>query len=120
MRVVVSGSREWGKEPSDSLRVHARISELPQGSVVVHGDASRGADRMADKAARRYGYKVERHPAPWQMLGKRAGIVRNVEMLDTQPDLVIAFWDGESRGTGHMIQAARERGIPVEVHARDE
>jgi len=118
MRVIVSGSRGWGATDVETFRLFRRLEALPPDAIVMHGDASRGADRLADKAAKRYRLKVERHPAPWQSLGKRAGIVRNVEMLDTKPDLVIAFWDGESRGTGHMIHAARERGIPVEVHTR--
>jgi YspA, cpYpsA-related SLOG family len=119
MRVVVSGSRGWGGHSHVEVsRVYKRLEELPRGTVILHGDASRGADRIADKAAKTLRLKVERHPAPWQMLGKRAGIVRNIEMLDTKPDLVIAFWDGESRGTGHMIHAARERGIPIEVITR--
>jgi hypothetical protein len=118
VRVIVSGSRGWGANGVEVFRLYKRLEELPRDTVVIHGDASRGADRIADKAAKHYHYKVERHPAPWKMLGKRAGIVRNIEMLDAKPDLVIAFWDGESRGTGHMIHAARERGIPIEVHTR--
>jgi hypothetical protein len=36
-------------------------------------------------------------------------------MLNGSPDLVIAFWDGESRGTRHTIDEAKRRGIPVEI-----
>ncbi len=45
----------------------------------------------------------------------RAGIRWNLRMLDEQPDLVLAWWDGVSPGTKHMIEAAAARGIPVEV-----
>ena len=117
MRVVVSGSREWGRIPEERERVYERLVALPPDTIVLHGNA-RGADEIADQAARYLRLKREPHPADWRMLGRRAGIVRNVQMLDTQPDLVIAFWDGESRGTDHMIQTARKRGIPVEVHTR--
>jgi hypothetical protein len=40
-------------------------------------------------------------------------------MLDQNPGLVIAFWDGKSRGTAHTIGEARRRGIPVEVVSAD-
>ena len=53
--------------------------------------------------------------ANWNEDGKRAGILRNLRMLDQKPDLVIAFWDGQSTGTQHTITEARKRGIPVEI-----
>ncbi len=48
-------------------------------------------------------------------MGRRAGLDRNVRMLDSKPDLALAFWDGQSRGTGHTITEARRRNIPVTV-----
>jgi hypothetical protein len=113
VRVVVSGSRTWSS-PFIRGQIYDRLKELPRGSHVLHGDA-RGIDRIAGEVAKTLDLLVEVHPAEWEQHGKRAGIVRNIEMLDTGPDLVIAYWDGESRGTKHMIDAARERGVPVEV-----
>lgn len=42
-------------------------------------------------------------------------MIRNIEMLDQKPDLVLAFWDGASTGTGHTVAEAGKRGIPVEI-----
>jgi hypothetical protein len=64
---------------------------------------------MAGVIARRLGYEVKEYPADWRGKGKRAGIIRNLEMLDTKPDKVIAFWDGRSTGTGHTISEAKKR-----------
>ena len=55
---------------------------------------------------------------------KRAGIRRNEQMADyleaqSGPSLVVAFWDGDSRGTSHMIDEARSRDLPVEVFRLD-
>lgn len=44
-----------------------------------------------------------------------AGLLRNVRMAGVGADLCIAFWDGRSTGTAHMIDQARAQGIPVEV-----
>lgn len=110
MRVVITGSREW----ADVNAIRARLAQLPPGTLVVVGGA-KGADTLADHAAHTLGLPVEHHQADWELHGKAAGIIRNLEMLDTRPDLVLAFWDGESRGTKHCMDAARERGIPVEV-----
>lgn len=113
-RVVVCGSRNV-----TSLlvrgQIYDRLKLLPRGSCVMHGDA-RGVDRMAGELADVLDFFVEAYAADWEQYGKRAGIVRNLEMLGQNPELVIAYWDGESRGTGHMIAAAREREIPVEIH----
>lgn len=114
MRVLVCGSRDWTNYDA----VVSALTDLPgeHGPItVVHGDA-RGADHDADVAARYLGFAVERHPAKWRTHGKRAGFLRNIEMLDSGIDLVIAFQLNGSRGTQHTINEARKRGIPVEVH----
>ena len=117
MKVVVCGSRDgWNWRIRGAI--YDRLHELPRASCVMHGGA-RGVDRLADEFARKLGFFVEEYPADWEQYGKRAGIMRNLKMLDQNPELVIAYWNGESRGTKHMIDAAREREIPVEIHQED-
>lgn len=111
MRVLVCGSRGWRAY----LPIRDRLFELPPRCEVLHG-AAEGADLIAASTAFMMGHDVRAFPAKWKKLGKRAGIIRNLEMLDQDPDLVLAFWDGKSRGTLHTITEARKRGIPVEVH----
>lgn len=111
MKVLVCGSRDW----TDREAIWHRISRLRAGSTVIHGNA-RGADRIAAGAAWMRGCEVKSFPADWLRHGKRAGILRNLAMLDQGPDLVIAFQRNGSRGTQHTINEARRRGIPVEVH----
>ena len=110
MRVLVCGSRDW----TDQEAIVNRIALLPSDAVVVHGGA-RGADRIAGAAAEILGHEVKVFRADWNKYGKAAGILRNLQMLDTRPDRVIAFWDGVSPGTQHTIEEARRRGIKVEV-----
>jgi len=114
VRVVVFGSRGW----DDIHRIRMRLIRLPADSTVVVGGA-RGADTIAEWLADDFGFTVERYRAEWERLGRRAGIVRNVQMADTDPDLGLCFWDGTSRGTAHMLQVLQERGVPVEVHLLD-
>ncbi len=109
-RVLVCGSRTW----TDANLIRARIAGLPRGCEVLHGDA-RGADNLAASEAMLRGLTVRAFPADWKRHGKRAGLVRNIAMLDENPDLVIAFWDGKSTGTVHTITQARARRLPVEV-----
>lgn len=84
-------------------------------TLVVEGGAH-GADRHARQAARLMGIPVKTFPADWTKHGKRAGGVRNQQMLDTGPELVIAFYPstGITPGTADMIRRAMAAGVPVQ------
>jgi hypothetical protein len=110
--IVICGSREG----FDRVQVDIEIANLPDDCLVITGGA-RGVDRLAHAAAERFGLQTEVIRADWDRHGKRAGYLRNVEMLNREPDRVIAFWDGKSKGTQHTITEARRRQIPVEVIA---
>jgi YspA, cpYpsA-related SLOG family len=112
MKVLVCGDRNW----SDSKKIIDRISSLPQGTTILTG-ACRGADRIATEEARALHYEVIEFPADWDAHGRAAGPIRNREMLDQKPDLVIAFHSNlaASKGTADTVCEAKRRGIPVEV-----
>jgi hypothetical protein len=111
VKVLVCGSREF----TDRERIREVLATLPATVEIIHGGA-RGADRIAASVASELGLKVlPPFLADWERFGKRAGYLRNYEMLDERPEVVIAFWDGESRGTQHTIAEAVSRRIPVKV-----
>ena len=111
-RIIVTGSREW-KHPNAARQAIAdRLFDVPVESVIVHG-AARGADRFAHQEAEKLGLLVEPHPADWSK-GKSAGLQRNEEMAKLGADLCIAFWNGQSTGTRHMIEMAEKYGIETE------
>lgn len=110
--ILVCGSRGW----SSTVELRRRLAALPPDAEIIHG-AARGADQDAARIARSLGIPETGYPADWKTHGRRAGVLRNLAMLDAPPDLVLAFWDGQSRGTAHTITEAKRRGIPVEVIA---
>ena len=114
MRVLVCGSRKFDDPAAARDAIAVRLNKLPDDAVLIHGGAD-GADMWADSIA--YALQLETHvyPADWEQHGRSAGILRNDDMLDTKPDLVIAFWNGESKGTHYTIHEAKRRGIRVEV-----
>ena len=79
---------------------------------IVSGTAN-GADKLGEHYARLKDYPVKQFPADWS-LGKQGGYIRNAEMAD-YADVLIAYWDGESRGTSHMINLAKDKGLTVHV-----
>jgi len=114
--VLITGDRYWS-DPVTIRRALAEVAEKGLPRLVIHGDAM-GADRMGGFEAEMLGIEVLRVPAEWDKYGKRAGPIRNMRMLDMNPDLVLAFHDNllASRGTAHMIKIAQGRGVEVRVY----
>lgn len=116
VRVIICGSRRWTDRDVITNRLHDLVLSYPPHTpiTIVHGDA-RGADRISVQEALKHGLRVEAHPAEWDTYGKAAGPLRNTKMASLGADLCIAFLKDGSRGTMHMIEAAHNCGIPVEV-----
>lgn len=116
IKVIIAGSRDFNdykllKESCVSLfhQWHLKPSDI----TIVSGTA-RGADSMGEQLANEFGIKVERYPADWDAYGKTAGYKRNEKMAEVS-DTLIAFWDGRSRGTGHMIDLAKKHKLNVNI-----
>lgn len=116
IRVLICGSRTWndGGPIQAIVRQYAAVGP----AVIIHG-AAPGADSQADLHARQAGLEAMPFPADWAQYGKRAGFLRNTQMLsEGKPDVVWAFVDkplAESRGTAMMVDIARKGGVPCYV-----
>lgn len=104
MKIAIVGSRDWGFPEM----IQAYIQSLPKDTIIVSGHA-RGVDRMAETFAREAGLQVISIPADWDRLGRQAGFLRNTEIVNTC-DKLVAFWDGQSKGTKDSIQKAMAMG----------
>lgn len=134
--VLVTGSRSWaGWEPSKPWKPTPReywqlqvLFSVLEGMydeaaanlerlVLIHGDCPLGADAVADYWGRKkINAIVERYPADWQAHGKRAGFIRNSQMVERVKGvkaIVLAFWDGQSKGTKHTVELAKKSGLEV-------
>jgi hypothetical protein len=112
MKVIIAGSRGF----SDFQLLYAKCEEVlanVKEAEIVSGTA-RGADKLGEHYASLKGYSVRQFTPDWDKQGKAAGYIRNKEMAD-YADCLIAFWDGQSRGTKHMIDLATEKGLSVHV-----
>lgn len=108
MKIAIVGSRDF---PNMQLVIDY-VKGLPPGTIVVSGGA-RGVDRTAAVTAHEAGLVVVEYRADWTK-GKGAGFERN-RLIVAQADRVVAFWDGQSRGTLDTIEKARKAGKPVQV-----
>lgn len=103
MKVAIVGSRDW----VDLSRVVTQVGTIAwedPASVIVSGGAP-GVDKTAEETAEELGLETLIFPADWDKYGKGAGFVRN-KLIVEAADVVIAFWNGESKGTKNTIDEA--------------
>ncbi|MBY6093868.1 DUF2493 domain-containing protein [Ferrimonas balearica] len=114
-RVIVAGSRTYSDYDSLKSKLDLILAEkLKDHRVVIIDGGAPGPDRLGRRYAQERGLAVETYPAEWDTHGKKAGILRNLEMANVA-DALVAFWDSASRGTAHMIQTMEKQGKPVRV-----
>lgn len=115
-KVIVAGGRDY-MDAAEMLGhmwdADAAAKERGMHIAIVSGMA-RGADLLGRALALEHGAKVYEFPADWDRYGKSAGFKRNEQMAQFA-DALLAFWDGSSRGTAHMIETMRKAGKPVQV-----
>jgi len=112
MKVIIAGGRNFRdydklRESCDNILVNQKEVEIVSGTAA-------GADTLGERYAQEKGYEVKKFPAQWDLYGKSAGYKRNQQMAE-YADGLIAFWDGKSRGTKHMIDIANKMGLKVRV-----
>jgi hypothetical protein len=127
MRVIIAGSREFNNYELLEKECNKIFRELSEegyhtciADIEIVSGGARGADRLGEHFAKDYDLKVKRFIPDWDGLGKRAGFVRNEDMAiyakqDSELGVLIACWDGVSKGTGHMINLAKKHGLRVFV-----
>lgn len=111
MKLIIAGSRTFTDYDRLVLECDKIINEGP---IEIVSGGARGADLLGEKYANQKGFPIKRFIPNWIKYGKSAGIRRNTEMSNYGTHL-IAFWDGESKGTSHMIKAAKLNKIPTIV-----
>lgn len=121
VRVLVTVSRSWSSW-SVMREALTQVHERHPDAVLVHGAAPKG-DRQAAGMWRDLGGQVEAWPAKWMEHGddcrctdrksrcRFAGMRRNLAMVESAPDLALAFVHNGSKGATHCAQAAEDAGI---------
>lgn len=109
MRVLVCGGRDYA-ERDVVFGVLDALKEEHGDIVIIHG-AANGADQLAQDWAWENGVPYVPYPANWDKHGKKAGPMRNRQMLiDGKPEYFVAFPGG--KGTAHMVSLLKRAGVP--------
>ena len=111
MKVAVIGSR--------SLFVRDLSKYLPEGTTELVSGGARGVDTSAREYAKVSGIPIKEFLPDYATFGQGAPLKRNIEIIN-YADVVLAFWDGKSRGTKFVIDNCKKLGKPVKVFLPDE
>lgn len=115
MKLIVAGGRDF---VNTQVMITVLMDLVEKGKIdpnpeLVCGMA-RGADMLAYSLWANHNMKIHTFPADWKTHPRSAGYIRNAEMGNFA-DVLVAFWDGKSRGTKHMIDTMQRLNKPVYV-----
>ena len=105
--VAVVGSRtftDYDLLEKELDKIHAKT---PIGCI--HSGGAMGADTLAERWAKVHLIPVQVYVPDWKRYGRWAGLLRNKDIVEGT-DVVVAFWDGKSKGTLNSIGLARKSG----------
>lgn len=103
-RVIIAGSRDFNNYPG-LVEVMDRLLANVTDEIIIVCGMEQGADRLGERYAKERGYAIRYFPADWD----------NNEQMAQNADALVAFWDGKSRGTKHMIETAQKHKLDIRV-----
>jgi hypothetical protein len=127
VRVIIAGGREftdYNMLKKECIEVFKQLKNeghnTQRSNIEIISGTARGADRLGEQFAEEFALLLKQFPADWNTYGKRAGYIRNEQMAkyaseDEEIGVLIAFWDGKSKGTKHMIDLAKRYKLRVFV-----
>jgi hypothetical protein len=99
MKVAVIGCRNF----NDYELVKETLTKLDI-TLLISGGA-KGADSLGERYANENNITTLIFKPDWKHHGKGAGMIRNTDIVKNS-DIVVAFWNGESKGTLDSIRKA--------------
>lgn len=111
-KVIIAGGRDF----NDNELLYEKCDYLlsKQTEIEIVSGVANGADKLGEIYANDNEYPIKQFPANWDKYGKSAGYKRNEEMA-MYADALIAFWDGKSKGTKHMIELAKKHNLKISI-----
>lgn len=113
--VIIAGGRDFDDFSFLEKSCYKSLaSYLERGyKIIIRSGHAKGADSLGEIFAKENNFDLQIYKPDWFLYGKRAGIIRNCQMAkdkdeDKPANMLIAFWDGKSKGTQHMIKTMYE------------
>ena len=113
--MIVCGTRYYNDRAYFHEKILDYLEEFEGPVLFVSGDASTGADYLIIRWCLKFKYPCLKMPANWDNEGKAAGFLRNIRMAKVATH-VLAFYDGDSSGTKHMLEQADEHKLHEKIY----
>jgi hypothetical protein len=115
IRIIIAGGRDFADRQRLEAAVDKLTAALDRHQIEIVSGMARGADKLGWEYADRRGLSRTPFPADWGNQPRHvAGYLRN-EVMAWYSSHLIAFWDGKSRGTQHMVELAKREGLDVRI-----
>lgn len=111
-KVIICGSRSFNSLSYLTEKCDYLLSR--KSDIEIVSGMARGADYLGSVYGNNHDYKLSGFEAEWDKYGKSAGFKRN-RLMGDYADACIAFWDGASSGTKHMIEYMKKLQKPVKI-----
>lgn len=116
LNLGVVGSRTYTDKDLMFAWLDRLQKELGPFDRIITGD-SNGPDILAKFWGNSNNIEIKVCYADWTRQGNQASYLRNINIIENS-DLVVAFWDGDSKGTAHAIRITRSLNKPLLVISR--
>ncbi len=110
MKTAIIGSR--------GLTVSDLDKYLPDGTNEIVSGGAKGIDSCAKEYALSHGLPITEFLPEYEKYGRSAPLKRNLEIIK-YADIVLAFWDGRSKGTKYVIDNCKKTGVEVKIYIID-
>jgi hypothetical protein len=122
IKVIIAGSRSFDSDNNYlflknkmNILLQNALKNRKQYSITIISGTANGADQLGERYANEYCLELIKIPAQWDIYGKRAGMVRNVDMAKIGTHCVV-FRVNESKGSTHMIETAKYHGLITRIY----
>jgi len=88
---------------------------LPEGTTEIVSRGAKGVDTSAREYAADNNIPLTEYKPEYSRYGRGAPLKRNITIIENA-DIVLAFWDGQSKGTKFVIDSCEKRNIPIRVY----
>ena len=106
MKIGVIGSRSINNIPLEKY--------IPFTCDEIVSGGARGVDTCAANYARTHHIKLTEFLPAYECYGRAAPLIRNKQIVDYS-DMVLAFWDGASKGTLSVIHYCEKTNTPCQI-----
>lgn len=110
MKIGIIGSR--------TLTIDNLGDFLPDDVTEIISGGAKGIDTCAQKYAEEHGIKMTVFKPNYEKFGRAAPVFRNSDIV-AHSEKVIAFWDGESKGTRGALKICKQLNIPYDIYLCD-